>query len=321
MSRACTSFCANSNDIATFFSAKPMAFWRTSLAPLCAAEAWPSMLFAAFCAAVMKPSKALRACSTLCSANARISRGISKCPVASFAIPASCCDDGTFAQLLCLNKEQRRRTLHAGRKISSPRRGGFAAGMGPPQNVGSATLTLFTCGLGRVSLRHRLAGRGVITNFSFTVNPCGAFAPPVTADDERNRPRRVHARTAACGACHRPLAGVVVGGGRGPDLVGERGWSRRLWRADRQRACGAPVRRQAAGCAAGCAACRVAAVAGQVTARTAARLCPPRRRLADVQLRAAPLRWRDADHSDCRDRAGRPEPVAPRTRPATVRGF
>src|SRR5262249_13152448 len=78
------------------------------------------MLSAAFCAADMNPSNALRACSTLCSAKVRISRGTSKFPVACLAIGGSLvygaepqCG-GWKPRLLRLqiDKKHRQRTLH-----------------------------------------------------------------------------------------------------------------------------------------------------------------------------------------------------------------
>src|ERR1700712_3085259 len=60
-----------------------------SLAPAVAAAAWPSIVDTAFCVAVINPSKAFFACSMLCSAKARISGGIWKFGIPSFAMVTS----------------------------------------------------------------------------------------------------------------------------------------------------------------------------------------------------------------------------------------
>ena len=63
-----------------------IAFWPTSLALDCAVAACVSAVATAFWAAATKPSTALRACSTLCSANWRIWVGTSKFHFGSLAI-------------------------------------------------------------------------------------------------------------------------------------------------------------------------------------------------------------------------------------------
>src|SRR5215471_11920944 len=129
------------------------------------------MLLAVFWAVAMKVSNAFFACSTLCSANVRISCGISKFPVASLAIfssppgdtvPSQSPDleDCTRRDLLAFKiKHRERRKLHSRQRIL----------LCAAQQEGMGLRLFLTLA------QHGLAGCTRIIKPSFTVEPRGAL--------------------------------------------------------------------------------------------------------------------------------------------------